>query len=138
MHTHKQRTKTASRLAALGIAGALALGAAAPAAQASTDAAAAWPTRYQSWSQVPGNRAGAVFRPYGDKFETWEHRDGYGSTLHWNYKGVADGWHSIRLQDGAAHTYNLDLDEGRRVYFIVQTDAHTSPSYVSEYRISGR
>jgi hypothetical protein len=78
-----------------------------------------------------------VFRPYGDRFETWEHGDGYKSTLYWNYKGIADSWKSIRLGDGNNVVYDLNLRERRHVYFIVQTDDTASPSYVSEYRTSG-
>lgn len=104
-----------ARLASLAVLGGLTLGGAAlsGASTASADvsppipvtqdgiAASKWPTRYQNWSQVPGNRAGVVFRPAGDKFETWDYRDGRRSTVYWNYKGVKDSWKKIRLQDGA-------------------------------------
>ena len=143
------RTRTVRRLATFGLLGALTATALAPAVVSADEtsptpsasrgaSASAWPTRYQNWSQVPGNRAGVVFRPYGDRFKTWEFGDGYRSTLYWNYKGIADRWRSIRLYDGHDVEFDLNLREGRHVYFIVQTDKHASPTYVSEYRTSGR
>ena len=149
MSKRTNRTRAVRRLATAGLLSALTAVSVAPALVSAEErspsppssnraSAAAWATRYQNWSQVPGNRAGAVFRPYGDRFETWEFRDGYRSTLYWNYKGIADCWKSIRLYDGHNVEFDLNLRESRHVYFIVQTDKHASPTYVSEYRISGR
>jgi hypothetical protein len=148
MNKRTNRIRAVSRLAIVGLLGTLTAAAAGPAVAAADDAPAsssrdevsalAWPHRYQNWSQVPGNYAGVVFRPYGDRFQTWEHRDGRRSTICWHYKDVADDWKSIGLHDGAVHEYNLNLREDRRIYFIVQTDGRQSPSYVSEYRTSGR
>jgi hypothetical protein len=99
--------------------------------------ASAYDIRYQSWSRVPDNSAGAVFRPSTDNFQVWDNvRDGVPASLAWNYKGVRDRWKFLEPQDGAQHTFNLNLREKRHVYFYVSS-GYGSPSYISEYRVYG-
>jgi hypothetical protein len=82
--------------------------------------ASAYEIRYQDWSRVPDNSAGAVFRPYNDSFQVWDNvRDGVPASVSWNYKGIRDRWKSLQPQDGAQHTFDLNLREGRHVYFHV-------------------
>jgi hypothetical protein len=119
---HKRRL-----LAALAVA--VSIAAAAP--------ASAYQIRYQDWSRVGDNSAGAVFRPNGDKFQVWDNnRDGVPVTLAWNYKGVNDHWKYLSPQDGAQHTFNLNLSETHHVYFYVSS-AYGAPPYISEYRTNG-
>jgi hypothetical protein len=118
-----------------GLAGAL-IGLAAGTAFAATPASA-YDIRYQSWSRVADNAAGAVFRPSTDSFQVWDNvRDGVPASLAWNYKGVRDRWKYLEPHDGAQHTFDLNLRENRHVYFYVSS-AYGSPSYISEYRVSG-
>jgi hypothetical protein len=95
--------------------------------------ASAYETRYQNWSQVPGNSAGVVFHPSNDSFEAWDNaRDGIRPAIQWNYKGIKDRWKYLYPQDGAHQSFDLNLREGRHIYFLI-TDVG-SPSYISEYR----
>lgn len=118
-----------------GLAGAL-IGLTAAAAFAASPASA-YTIRYQSWSRVPDNSAGAVFRPSTDSFQVWDNvRDGVPASLAWNYKGVRDRWKYLEPHDGAQHTFDLNLSEKRHVYFFVSS-AYGAPSYISEFRVNG-
>ena len=105
-----------SKRVTAGLAGVAAALAALPAA------AQAYP--YRDWVRVGGedNIAGAVFRPGDDSFQIWDNlRDGVPVTLGWNYKNIRDRWKWLEPQDGAQHTFDLDLRENRRVYFYLVT-----------------
>jgi hypothetical protein len=108
-------------------------GIAAIALLAAATPAAAYEIRYQDWSRVPDNSAGAVFHPNGDLFEVWDNvKDGVPVWVEWNYKGIRDRWKS--LQTTKRHQiFDLHLRRPNHVYFHV-VSGYGGPQYISEYR----
>jgi len=89
---------------------------------------------YTNQVQTTDNYAGVIFYPYGDNFKIWNNVSGGRAYVTWNYKDINDSpkTTSSVFNYQSPHLINLDLVEGREIYFKVTwtdeySDLYSSP-----------
>ncbi|MFI6518703.1 hypothetical protein ACIBF1_24320 [Spirillospora sp. NPDC050679] len=100
---------------------------------------------YRNWVRESGNITGAVFYPYGDRFQIWNNASQGGQTpeiafVEWNYVGVNDRWHALGSVDPrSSASYSKNLSERRQIYFrVCHYEALKHCSGIVRFRVSGR
>ncbi|HWM11763.1 MAG TPA: hypothetical protein VNO82_20565 [Solirubrobacteraceae bacterium] len=81
---------------------------------------------YTDRTKAPGNAAGLIFRPRGDRFSVWDNVPDHELVHIWfNYSGVADKWKWVGTpSDGGNGTIVRNVSERyRQICFYVQTDS---------------
>jgi hypothetical protein len=86
--------------------------------------------KYSDRTQAPGNAAGIVFNPRGDKFHMWDNERDNQIVAYWfNYAGVNDKWKGIKgPDDGGQRVTTRNLDERyNQICFVAVTHHGQSP-----------
>jgi hypothetical protein len=87
-------------------------------------------------AQTPGNTAGVIFHPLGDRFEIWDNdKNGLPVRVFYNYVGVDDAWKTVTSRRHHSLIRRNLAEFPRQIYYYVEGSARTSP--IVKYRTYG-
>jgi hypothetical protein len=87
-------------------------------------------------AQTPGNTAGVIFHPLGDRFEIWDNdKNGLPVDVYYNYVGVKDKWKKITSRRHHTLIRRNLAEFPHQIYFYIEGSDRTSP--IVKYRTYG-